>query len=271
MSEKIDLEQAVSRQTLISIVNHILHHHSILAPQIEQLASLIQGKGYGASTIEQENKLVRGLLKREMALAVDMGGNVGDYSAELRRNSESAEIHIFEPSAVNVDRLSLRFRDDDKVKVVACAVSDATGSATLFSNELGSGLGSLSQRRLEHLGIEFKIEERINTLRFEDYWNTQLDRRKIDLVKIDIEGHELAALNGLGDAILSTRVVQFEFGGCNIDTRTYFKDFWSFFSERGFELHRVSPFGAVKIVGYREADECFTTTNYIAVNKQEID
>jgi hypothetical protein len=66
-------------------------------------------------------------------------------------------------------------------------------------------------------------------------------------------------------------VVQFEFGGCNIDTRTYFKDFWSFFSERGFELHRVSPFGAVKIVGYREADECFTTTNYIAVNKQEID
>jgi len=94
-----------------------------------------------------------------------------------------------------------------------------------------------------------------------------LQRRTIDIAKLDIEGHELAALQGFGDAIRATKIIQFEFGGANIDTRTYFQDYWYFFKEHGFDLFRITPFGHQAIPAYREADEFFSTTNFLAVNR----
>ena len=234
---------------------------------LERIGALGQGKGYGAGAKKQEVKVLQQLLGRTPQLAIDMGGNVGNYTAELRRRNPSLEIHTFEPSATNIAKLNDRFKSDERVKLLPFAVSDSSGSATLFSDRPGSNLSSLSKRRLDHFDISFETKETINTIRFEDYWKTTLGERPLDIVKIDIEGHELAALNGFGSAIDATSVIQFEFGGCNIDTRTYFRDFWYFFHPRGFDLYRITPFGAEKLRRYKESDEFFATTNYIAVNR----
>lgn len=53
-----------------------------------------------------------------------------------------------------------------------------------------------------------------------------------------VEGHELDVLAGAEEALKSVQLVQFEFGGCNIDTRTYFQDFFYFFQQHGFAIHR---------------------------------
>jgi hypothetical protein len=106
----------------------------------------------------------------------------------------------------------------------------------------------------------------VQKIRFEDYWISVLGSRTIDLLKLDIEGHEMDALTGCGFAVTHAKVIQFEFGGCNIDTRTFFFDFWIFFAERNFRLYRISPFGLLPIVDYREIDKFFVTTNYLAVN-----
>lgn len=86
-----------------------------------------------------------------------------------------------------------------------------------------------------------------------------------DLLKIDVEGHELDVLAGASDVLHSVSVVQFEFGGCNIDTRTYFQDFFYFFTRAGFNLFRLGPKGLDRIAAYSEAEESFQTTNYFAV------
>lgn len=236
--------------------------------RIESKSAYAQGKGYGTATIDQEVKLVHQLLKTPPLLAIDIGGNVGEYTAELRRTNQNLEIHTFEPSATNIDKLKKRFEGDKNIKLIPLAVSDTSGSATLFSNEPGSGLASLTKRKLDHFNIPFECKESIDTIRFEDYWINALDQRAIDIVKIDIEGHELAALNGFGDAIKKTSVLQFEFGGCNIDTRTYFQDFWYFFKDKNFDIYRITPLGLEKIERYRECDEYFSTTNFIAVNRR---
>jgi len=101
-------------------------------------------------------------------------------------------------------------------------------------------------------------------IRFEDYWKSELGSENIDFVKLDIEGHELDALNGFGEALKFINVIQFEFGGCNIDTRTFWQDFWYFFTENNFDLYRITPFGKIKITKYRELDEFFSTTNFLA-------
>ncbi len=239
-----------------------------LARFFEKLAAYLQGKGYGSASIKQENYLVRKLLNKKARLAIDIGANIGEYTAEIRKYNPNAEIHMFEPSLTNIKKLSHRFSDDNKIVVLPFAVSEKIGSTTLYADEAGSGLGSLSRRRLEHFNMSFSFKETIKTIRFEDYWRKNLNKRVLDIVKIDIEGHELSALKGFGKAILSTHLIQFEFGGCNIDTRTYFQDFWYFFKEHNFDIYRISPLGLQQIKKYQESDECFSTTNFIAVNRQ---
>src|SRR5271156_3513309 len=107
--------------------------------RVERVAAYAQGKGYGATTMRQEVKLLQGLLKSPPQLALDIGGNIGNYASELRRRNPSLEIHVFEPSAANIGKLTTRFKDDGLVKLVPLALSDNAGSATLFSNEPGSG------------------------------------------------------------------------------------------------------------------------------------
>lgn len=237
---------------------------------LERASAYAQGKGYGAATIEKEISLLLNFLKSRARLAIDIGGNVGHYTAELRRTNPELEIHTFEPSAENMKKLNARFKSDGLITLVPFAVSSESGLATLFSNEAGSGLGSLTKRRLDHFNIAFDVSETIRTIRFEDYWRDQLQGSPLDIVKIDVEGHELAVLTGLGEALKATRVLQFEFGGCNIDTRTYFQDFWYFFKEAEFDLHRITPLGPQKILNYAESDEIFATSNYLAVNRRQI-
>jgi FkbM family methyltransferase len=238
-----------------------------LARQVEKLAAHAQGKGYGTATIARENALVHQLLGRTPRLAADIGGNIGDYSAELRRRHRQLEIHVFEPSGTNQARLRARFAADAGVTVVPLAVSDAAGEATLYADAPGSGMGSLAQRDLQHRGLDFHAQETVRMIRFEDYWRDSLACRPLDIVKLDIEGFELAALQGFGPALEATSVLQFEFGGCNIDTRSCFRDFWTLFQQRGFALYRITPFGLDRLRRYRESDEFYSTTNYVARNE----
>jgi hypothetical protein len=89
----------------------------------------------------------------------------------------------------------------------------------------------------------------------------------IALLKLDVEGHELAVLEGarrmLGDAI---GMIQFEFGPANIYSRTFFYDFWSLFCDR-FDLFRIIPRGIVPVPYYGEHREIFLTTNYVAIRR----
>lgn len=235
---------------------------------VERGSAYLQGKGYGASSIKKEIDLALNLVGRTPKLAIDIGGNVGKYTAELRRRSPECEIHIFEPAVTNIAVLHERLGADQRIHIRPVAVSDASQENMLYANEPGSGLGSLTKRRLDHFDIKMDHEERVQTIRFDDYYSANLIGREIDLVKIDIEGFELAALRGFGEAALrKTRCVQFEFGGGMIDTRTFFQDFFYFFSEHEFDLFRITPMGMQRIPRYSEGDEFFSTVNYLARNR----
>ena len=226
------------------------------------------GKGHGTKSIEAEVRAISALLgNTDASLCIDIGGNVGNYTAALQARFPTAQIVTFEPSATNVAKLESRFGSDDRIRLVPAAVSREAGDATLFSDTPGSGLGSLTKRDLSFKNIAFETSETVQTVRLDDFWQTELNAAPIDILKLDIEGHELDALAGGQAALAKTRALQFEFGGTNIDTRTFFKDFWDLLTAQGFTLHRITPFGTLKIDRYTERDEVFTTTNYIAVRQ----
>jgi len=231
----------------------------------ELLSSYLLGKGAGAGTVRKElSAVLRVSEQRDVRIFVDVGGNKGVYTEQVVARFPDCKVVIFEPAEVNVCTLREKFSDNPNVTIEQAALSNITGESFLYSDCEGSGLASLTKRRLDHFGIEFSTAESVKRIKFEDYWEKHLDSAKIDICKIDIEGHELDCLSGFGRAIDFIDVIQFEFGGCNIDTRTFFQDFWYFFKERGFSLYRIAPIGVIKIHQYREIDESFRTTNYIA-------
>lgn len=232
----------------------------------ERVSSRLQGKGWGAATIKKEFSSASSLFDTPPSVCIDIGGNKGLYTEEILSKFPRSKIIIFEPSISNSNILHSKFSKHENITLEQKAVSSTNGKLTLYSDKEGSGLASLTKRRLEHFDISFDNTEQVSVIKFEDYWKNQLSSGIIDFVKLDIEGHELDALEGFGEALLSTKVIQFEFGGCNIDTRTYLQDFWYFFTKNNFELYRITPFGKMKIKKYTELDEVFSTTNYLSKN-----
>ena len=72
------------------------------------------------------------------------------------------------------------------------------------------------------------------------------------------------------NCINSIKIIQFEFGGTNLDSRTYFQDFYYFFNEFNFDIYRMRPNGFIKLNSYKESDEYFNYSNFLAVNKRYI-
>jgi FkbM family methyltransferase len=234
---------------------------------IESLAARARGRGFGSCSISDEIRAVIELLPASGAVVVDAGANVGAWSAELLSVAASrvARLIAVEPSAVHRETLSRMLSYPHEY--LAVALGGTARSQVMYSDSPGSGLSSLYQRDLSHLGLRHEESETVITRTLDDVMRER-EIAAIDLLKMDVEGGELEILRGATAALHGRRIraLTFEFGGCNVDSRTYFKDYWSLLSPLGYSLFRVIPGGRLlAIATYSERDEFFITTNYVAV------
>jgi FkbM family methyltransferase len=250
------------------VVQLIAKTNSKLPAMLEIDLQHMQGKGSGQYSTEVEAKMALDFIFRsgiEKPVVLDIGANIGSYSEAIRRSASQSTIFAFEPSSFARKRLEDRFIGDSSVVIVPLAVGSTNFKGTLWSVTPGSGLASLTKRRLEHFGIDFSQSESVDVVTLDSWVNSA--KVLPNLIKIDVEGHELDVLKGGLKTLALTQVVQFEFGGCNIDTRTFFQDFWYLLTETGFTIYRISEGGPIRIPRYSELDECFRTTNYLAVRE----
>ena len=241
------------------------------------------GAGGGASVESSGEAIAFRLLLNQPAQCrqknlciFDVGANKGQYLG-LALNSllgEQFSLHSFEPSAATFVLLENMFGGLPDVHLNPFGLGRESGEFEFYSDADASELGSLTRRRLHHLGIQHQRSERVRIETLDGYCGDH-GIGTIDLLKIDVEGHELDVLRG-GEAIFSrrgVRLVVFEFGGCNIDTRTFVRDFWYFFIDFGMKsFHRIMPCGRLfRLEGYNETIETFRTTNFLVVLDEQID
>ena len=258
------------RRFLESILDQIFSSSPKVGSFIHSRYLRVRGQGYGTSTTTQEARLAMAFFKsmpNELKI-LDVGANIGDYTAACLEISENIQIRSFEPSPVANQILRNRFAHQSAVRVIELALGAESGTKVLYSDEPGSGMASLTKRRLDHHKIFFSNQNIVSVVTLDEWCKT--NEFIPNLIKLDVEGHELEVLAGGKEILGEVHLVQFEFGGCNIDTKTYFQDFWYLFQALDFDLFRITPFGTQRIERYSEEDEYFRTTNFIAVNRRSV-
>lgn len=201
----------------------------------------------------------------KLVTVFDVGANVGKYSKLLSENfSGDTNIYSFEPSLVTHSELAKNVRGVKNITPINIGFSDKTGNGVLYSDKKKSGLASIYDRRLNHFGIILKNHEKIKLTTIDEY-SRKNNIRRINFLKIDAEGNEFKILKGANKMLSKKKInyIQFEFGGCNIDSRTFLQDFYYLFG-KNYKLYRIVKNGIYPLGSYKEHYECFVTTNYLA-------
>lgn len=234
---------------------------------------LWRGYGAGAYLDGSGERVLFNLIKKcapahEHKVVIDAGANIGDFTANiLEKLGEKVTVHAFEPAKAVFQQLSARYATDHRVILNNCALGRESETRNLFGTGADTGMASLVKRDLAHLGMATAMQEEVEVKRLSDYCvAASID--KIVLLKIDVEGFELEVLKG-AEPLFANRQIQlcsFEFGGCNLDSRTFLRDFFQFFEQHNLRIFRITPNGTlVNLPRYREQLERFTTTNYVAM------
>lgn len=224
-----------------------------------------RGFGAGAGVRESGEKAVFTLVHEQEPVLFDVGAHIGAYTKAFIEVFPNGKSFAFEPSLHHREALEGNLKDVAGVKLFACALGEQAGTASLFKNSNVTGLASLTKRRLDHFGLDMNIVENVDVRTLDDIV-TELAITKIHLLKIDVEGHELSVLNGAKSSLQNNviDIIQFEFGGANLDTRTTLQDFYYFFKEFGFKIAVIAPSGRCHPIDYDEFFEHYRTTNFVA-------
>ncbi len=144
----------------------------------------------------------------------------------------------------------------------------------LYIFENGSGLNSLYQRYGLENGWNLKPQQKKEKVKLDtikNYCNEQ-NISEIDYMKLDVEGHELEVFKGGRDLFINAQVniIQFEYGGCNIDSRVLLKDIFEFFKGMDYNFYKIYPDYTKFIKRYDQRLENFQYQNWLIIKKGQL-
>jgi FkbM family methyltransferase len=195
---------------------------------------------------------------------VDVGAHVGSMLARMRGLAPHGSHVAIEPVPRKARWLRRKFAD---VTVVEAATAEEQGRAMFYEVVDRPGFSGLSRPVDEARSRSVKVQSyEVRLVRLDDELASS-DR--IDFIKIDVEGAELATLNG-ADGILSAHrpAVLFECGTDPQLQRFGYKrvDLFDYFSERAYDVYSMVDFVFGRHPMTRESFEKAGTYPYSGFN-----
>lgn len=199
----------------------------------------------------------------------DVGANQGFWTLAAREVfGKPAIVHAFEPVKKNFERLKINTENDARIYLYNNAIGAYCNSAEIYYPKDFEGLSSLYKRATttmqDHIFDQVEVVG-VDTI---DCICKNKCIERINFLKLDIEGNEYLALLGAYDMIKNGSIdfIQFEFGGCNIDSKTYFRDFWMLLKNQ-YKFYEIKQSGLIPVNEYSESMEVFNLTNFLCEKK----
>jgi FkbM family methyltransferase len=158
----------------------------------------------------------------------DVGANIGDWTAEVRRTAPGADVYSFELVPETAAKLSERFKLDDRVTIVESGLLDEAGTVSVrhYPNEpVLSGVALPNQTNFIHPFDHEWFDAPV--LRGDDYCKEH-GIEHIDYLKVDAEGSDHLVLKGFSKMLEFGAIgaLQFEYGRANIRNKFLLADYY---------------------------------------------
>lgn len=210
---------------------------------------------------------------------MDLGAHFGETYFEFRKSLiKPTEAYLFEPSPSSLKRIKDELAKEESIKKLYLfqeAVSDFSGYVQM--NERDDMTKVVSRNEVEETSLSEKhFQAKCTTI---DDFVRDHDVESVSLLKIDIEGHELAALRGANQTLSLQKIdiiyVEAGFDPANRQ-QTYYRDIEDALSVHGYRVFRFyeqmhqwtvdSPL--LRRINIAFMSEKFASNNPFRVNKE---
>ena len=169
-----------------------------------------------------QKKILKFIKKNQLNLKyfLDIGAHMGTYSDLILRNFKNCKILMFEPQKNIFNKIQVKYKNKKNIKIYNCAISDKSTFKNIYINRHGltSSLSTLDLKNNKYLQLKARLfgttgpgmilkKTKVKTRTL----NKIIKSKKIDLVKIDTEGHELEVLKGMKKSIKNIKCILAEF------------------------------------------------------------
>ena len=173
------------------------------------------------------------------ATIIDGGANIGGYSVMMRSAAPNAMIHAFEPTPKLFQELSRRFAADDAITCYNQALGDKCSTAAFHLTP-----DTVSSSLLEETDEGLRQSREVVTVPVItlDAWADGRTIQRPALLKLDLEGNELAALRGAEKLLTQIDYVELETTFPKVRYgQPAFKEILIFMDDHGFDFIDIYP------------------------------
>ncbi len=178
-------------------------------------------------------------------VVLDVGANIGQYAAEIRRHGFGGQIISFEPLAAAFTELLENARDDSHWRVENLALGSAPGTISMHvsRNLVSSSALDMRDRHVSAAPSSIYVSnESVAVKRLDDLLPTLVSETARVALKVDVQGFEREVLAGAVVAMKRTQVVELEMSLVELyANETLMPEMTQTLVGQGFELVGLEP------------------------------
>ena len=218
--------------------------------------------------LDGEVQVIKNIINKGYVV-FDVGANVGDWTAKVLSQGHDVEVHLFEPVPHVYKKLIQNL--DKQLIFNNLGVGQKEEVKTFYYYEANPLLSTFYRRvDVEKQGwLNPPKEITVLTTTIDNYCQRHGIKR-INFIKIDIEGGELDVLYGARYFLETGRIdyLQFKYGGTYIDSKTTLKEAFEYLQKFRYSIFKILPDKLEYKPTFLPEDENFEFSNFLAVNER---
>ena len=215
-----------------------------------------------------EKRFLDELAQANIKIVFDVGSNIGEWCQIVDDVFQSPEIHCFELSPDTYETLTKNVNKIENAILNNFGLADFCGEIEYKNFGKDSPVNTILAASKLHEDVN-KAEVCVSTVKTGDQYCKEHNIKRIDLLKIDVEGAEYSVLVGFENLIKtgSVAIIQFEYGYTNAHSKRLMLDFYEMLQKYGYVIGPLKPHGVIFMDFVDKLNSFNSGPNFVAVHE----